>query len=80
MAAGALVALGASYLSSYVRARGAALGYTIEERHVTRGVRYALVVVGLATRTLGATVWAAAAVSILAALVRTGQVAKEERA
>jgi hypothetical protein len=79
VAAGALVALGASFLSSYVRARGAALGYTVEERHVTRGVRYALVVLGLATRTLGVMLWAAAGVSILTALVRTGQVAKEER-
>ena len=35
----AMVALTASYLSSYVRARGAALGYSVEESHVTRGLR-----------------------------------------
>jgi len=80
VAAGALVALCGSFLSSYVRARGAALQYSVEESHVTRGIRYALVTAGLAFDQLGWTVWAAAAVSLLAALVRTGQVAKEERA
>ena len=47
IAVGALVAMCASFLSSYVRARGAALNYSIEESHVTRGVRYALVSAGL---------------------------------
>jgi hypothetical protein len=79
-AAGALVALCASFLSSYVRARGAALGYSIEESHVTRGVRYALISAGLLFGWLAWTVWAAAALAVLAALVRTGQVAREERA
>ena len=80
IAAGALVALCASYLSSYVRARGAALRYSVEESHVTRGIRYALVVWGLAFDQLAIAVWAAAGLSLLAALVRTSQVAKEERA
>jgi hypothetical protein len=80
VAAGALVALCASFLSSYVRARGAALGYSVEESHVTRGLRYALVSAGLLFGWLGWTVWAAAAVAALAATVRTGQVAREERA
>jgi len=80
IAAGALVALCASFLSSYVRARGAALRYSVEESHVTRGIRYALLTFGLAFDALAFSVWAAAAVSLLAALVRTGQVAKEERA
>jgi hypothetical protein len=79
-AAGALVALCASFLSSYVRARGAALGYSIEESHVTRGLRYALISAGLLFGWLPWTVWAAAFVAVLAALVRTGQVAREERA
>lgn len=79
VAAGALVALCASFLSSYVRARGAALAYSVEERHVTRGLRYSLLTIGLAAGWLGWTVWAAAAVSTLAAAVRTGQVAGEER-
>lgn len=79
VATGALVALCASFLSSYVRARGAALGYSVEERHVTRGLRYVLLSLGLVVGWLGWTVWAAAVVSALAAAVRTGQVAGEER-
>jgi len=78
LAAGALVALCASFLSSYVRARGAALGYSVEESHVARGIRYALISSGLLFGWLGWTVWAAAGVSLLAAGVRTGQVAREE--
>jgi len=80
IAAVALIALGTSFLSSYVRARGAALGYTVEESHVTRGIRYALVVAGLAFGWLDWTLWAAATTSFLAVAVRTSQVAKEERA
>ena len=80
VAVGALVALCASFLSSYVRARGAALLYSVEESHVTRGVRYALVSYGLLAQALEWTVWAAAGVSVLAALVRTSQVAQEDRA
>jgi hypothetical protein len=76
----ALAALCASFISSYVRARGASLGYTVEESHVTRGIRYALIVTGLALGWLGWTVWATFSISVLAVVVRTGQVAKEERA
>jgi hypothetical protein len=79
-AAGALVALCASYLSAYVRAKGASLAYSVEESHVTRGIRYALVVAGLMFGWLGWTLWAAAFVAGLAVLVRTTQVAREERA
>ncbi|HEX6844850.1 MAG TPA: hypothetical protein VF235_07020 [Actinomycetota bacterium] len=80
-AAGALVALSASFLSSYVRARGAALGYSVEESHVTRGLRYGLVSAGLLVDGwLVWTVWVAAGLGILATAVRTGQVAREERA
>lgn len=80
IALGALVALCASFLSAYVRARGASLSYSVEESHVTRGVRYALVVIGLAFGWLAWTIWIAAALSALAVLVRTSQVAREERA
>jgi hypothetical protein len=80
IALGAVVAMCASFLSSYVRARGAALGYSIEESHVNRGLRYALISAGLLFGWLSWTVWAAALVSVLAAAVRTGQVAREERA
>jgi len=52
----------------------------VEESHVTRGLRYAFVSAGLLFGWLAWTVWAAAIVSVLAAAVRTGQVAREERA
>ena len=80
VAVGALVALCASYLSSYVRARGAALGYSVEESHVTRGIRYSLISLGLLFGWLPSMVWVAAALSTIAASVRTGQVAREARA
>lgn len=80
VAVGALVALCASFLSAYVRARGASLSYSVEESHVTRGVRYGLVTAGLAFGWLAWTVWIAAALSVLAVAVRTSQVAREERA
>ncbi|MBI3649298.1 MAG: hypothetical protein HY240_11220 [Actinobacteria bacterium] len=79
VAAAALGALGASFLSSYVRARGAALGYSVEESHVTRGLRYGLVALGLLLASPFWPVCAAAGVSVLALLVRSSQVLKEER-
>jgi hypothetical protein len=76
----ALAALCLSALSSYVRARGASLSYSLEESHVTRGIRYGLVSAGLAFGWLPWTLWAATALSALAAFVRASQVAREERA
>jgi hypothetical protein len=78
VAVAAIAALSLSFVAGYVRARGAALGYSVEERHVTRGTRYTLVVVHLL---LGWTwpIWTVAVMSGLAALVRAGQVAQEER-
>jgi hypothetical protein len=78
VAVAAIGALSLSFVAGYVRARGAALGYSVEERHVTRGTRYALVVVSLL---FGWTwpIWTVAIMSGLAALVRAGQVAQEER-
>jgi hypothetical protein len=73
------VALCASFLSSYVRARGAALGYDVEESVVTRTLRVALIVLGLALGWLWWTLWAVAGLCGLAAAVRTSQVVKEER-
>ncbi|MGH2540377.1 MAG: hypothetical protein ACRDGK_07645 [Actinomycetota bacterium] len=75
----ALAALCLSALSSYVRARGASLDYSVEESHLTRGLHYGLVVVGLALDQAW-TLWVAAGVSALAVAVRTSQVAREERA
>ena len=80
VAVGALVALGASFLAAYVRARGASLGYGVGESSITRGLRYGLISVGLLIDGLGWTLWTVASVMGLAALVRASQVAKEERA
>jgi hypothetical protein len=79
IAVGALVALGASFLASYVRARGASLGYGVGESSITRGLRYGLISAGLLVDGLGLALWTLASVMGLAALVRTSQVAKEER-
>jgi hypothetical protein len=78
VAVAAIAALCLSFIAGYVRARGAALGYSVEERHVTRGARYVLVVVFLLTGWAWP-IWTAAVLSGLAAAVRAGQVAEEER-
>ena len=80
VSAAALVALGTSYLATYIRARGASLGYGVDESVPTRALRYALVSVGLLTGGLAWTLWTLAAVMTLASIVRASQVAKEERA
>jgi hypothetical protein len=80
LSAAALVALGAGFLGAYIRAKGEALGYQVEESMVTRGLRYGLVAAGLISGRVEGTVYAAGAVAAIAALVRTTQVAKEERA
>jgi len=79
-AAGALVAVCASYLGSYVRARGNSLDYRVEESMVTRGIRYGLVVAALLLHAPPWLLWALAVFTLLAAFVRASQVAKEERA
>ena len=78
VALAALSALCLSALSAYVRARGASLAYSVEESHLTRGLRYGLVVAGLGLGHAWA-LWLAAGVSGLAVIVRTSQVAREER-
>jgi hypothetical protein len=80
VAAGALFAMGASFLAAYVRARGASLGYGIDEGVGTRTLRYILVCVGLLTGGLAWAMWVLFGVMTLAALVRASQVVKEERA
>jgi phosphatidylglycerophosphate synthase len=79
-AAGALVALGSSFLSAYIQLRGASLGYDVEEALGTRVVCYGLVSIGLMMGWIDWTVWVLAAFVLLAAAVRASQVAKEERA
>jgi hypothetical protein len=78
--AGALVALGAGFLGSYVHARGSALGYEVEDGWPTRLLRYALLAAGLLLGGLSWAIWAVAAVSIMATAIRTSQVARQGRA
>ncbi len=78
-AVGALLALAAGFLAAYVRARGSALGYLVEESAATRAIRVGLISLALLA---GWTEWALFAVAawmLLVTLVRTSQVAKEER-
>jgi hypothetical protein len=79
VAAAAVVALAAGFLASYIRARGGSLGYGIEEGIVTPVMRYALLALALLLDGTGWAVWAIAGVNVLAAAVRSSQVAKEER-
>lgn len=79
VAAGALVALAAGFLATYIRARGGSLGYGIEEGIVTPALRYGLISVGLIGGLGGWTVWTVAVLMLLACAVRGSQVAKEER-
>ncbi|HEX5903023.1 MAG TPA: hypothetical protein VF028_07920 [Actinomycetota bacterium] len=78
VAAGALLALAAGFLASYIRARGGSLGYGIEEGIVTPVLRYGLVGVGLVAGWRW-TVWVVAVLMLLACGVRASQVFKEER-
>jgi hypothetical protein len=79
-AAAALVALSGSFLGSYVRARGNSLHYRVEESMVTRGIRYGFVVLALLLDLPAGVLWALAVFVLLAAFVRTSQVAKQDRA
>jgi hypothetical protein len=78
LAAGALVALAAGFLASYIRARGGSLGYGIEEGVITPGIRYGLISIGLIAGWRWS-VWAVAVLMLLASAVRASQVVKEER-
>jgi phosphatidylglycerophosphate synthase len=80
VAAGALVALAAGFLASYIRAKGGSLGYGIEEGVVTPILRYGLLSLALIFGWTPWAVWVVAGVTVLAAVVRASQVAKEERA
>ena len=80
MAAGALVALAAGFLASYIRAKGGSLGYGIEEGVVTPIFRYGLLSIALVFGWTSWAIWVVAGVTVLAAVVRASQVAKEERA
>ena len=75
----ALVGLGASYLASYERARGQALGYRELEGAGYRTLRAAILVAGLLTGWVEASLWTFATLTVSASAVRAGNVARQER-
>jgi hypothetical protein len=75
----ALVGLGASYLASYERARGESLGYREAEGPGFRTVRAGLLVLALLTGWIEFWLWAFAAVTASAGVVRAANVARQER-
>lgn len=77
--AGALLALGASFLAAYVRARGEALGYRIPESVGTRAIQLGWLALVLAAGWTGWGLFALAAWMALVVVVRVSQVVKEER-
>ncbi len=80
IAAAAVVSLCLSFLNAYMSARGASLGYRVQASLAVRGLRYGLISAGLLGGWLEQTLWALAVLMLLTAVVRAGQVAKEERA
>jgi hypothetical protein len=75
----ALVGLGASYVASYERARGRSLGYAGSERFLYRAVRIVLLVVGLLTGRVQATLWAFVVLTLTTAALRAWSVADQHR-
>ena len=79
VAAGALLALTSGFLAAYVRARGAALGYVVEESVGTRAIRCGLISAALLGDWGQWAYFVVAGWMLLVALVRASQVVKEER-
>jgi hypothetical protein len=79
-AALALVALGATFLAAYERARGWSLDYRIAETAPYRLLRGLVVALGLLTGWIEASLWIVAVVSLAAATVRTLDVIRQEKA
>jgi hypothetical protein len=75
----ALVGLGASYLASYQRARGQALGYAGEEGGAYRLTRYAILSVGLLFGLIELALWLFAVVTVSAAAVRAWNIVQQDR-
>jgi hypothetical protein len=72
--------LGASYVASYERARGRSLGFAGSEGFLYRAVRAFLLVFGLLTGWIEASLWAFAVLTVFAAAVRAWSVAEQHRA
>jgi hypothetical protein len=74
VAALALIALGASFVASYERARGTALEYRGSEGLAYRAARDGLLVIGLISGWLEATLWAFVVVALAATAARAWNV------
>jgi hypothetical protein len=79
VAALALLALGASFVASYERAKGVGLGYRAAEGLPYRAVKDGLLVFGLVTGWLEASLWAFLVIAASAATVRAYDVSRQER-
>lgn len=75
----ALVALGASFVASYERARGESLGYRGHEGLGYRALRAALLVAGLLSGWLEATLWLYVILTLAATAARAWNVVLQQR-
>jgi hypothetical protein len=75
----ALVGMGAAYVAGYERAKGSALGYRGSEGIAYRSVRTAVLVGGLLSGWVEASLWAFAALSVSAVAVRAWNVADQDQ-
>jgi hypothetical protein len=75
----AIVGLGAAYVASYERARGEALGYVGAESVAYRVVRESLLVLGLLTGWVTATLWAFTVIALAAMSARAWNIVRQER-
>ncbi|HYH28537.1 MAG TPA: hypothetical protein VEA19_07175 [Actinomycetota bacterium] len=75
---GALVALVASYLASYLRARSVGLGFSLEESTVDRAVLLAALAAGLVLGLEEVGLWSAAAFSFSVTIKRAIEVARQK--
>jgi hypothetical protein len=75
----AIVGLGAAYVASYERARGESLGYVGSESVAYRVTRESLLVLGLLTGWVTATLWAFTAIAVAAMSARAWNIVRQER-
>jgi hypothetical protein len=75
----ALIGLGASYLASYQRAKGQALGYHVVEHPAFKWTRYAILVLLLLTGWALAGLWVFVVLAGAAAVVAAWNVARQDR-
>jgi hypothetical protein len=75
----AVVAAGASYLAAYEHAKAISLGYASAEAQGYRAGRYGLLVLGLVSGWVEASLWLFVALTFAASVVRALNVAHQER-